>query len=77
MDPQLLRGGFRVAVLITLVAGVLVALEPRDSAEFVVSVLTLLIGLAFLGLVALLVRYSTPRIPAEHNRPQHRAGRDE
>ena len=67
MDPQILKAGFRVAVLLAFVAGVLLLFEPRDSAEFVVSALTLCIGLLFMGLVALLVRYSTPRIPPEHN----------
>lgn len=75
MDPQILRAGFRVAVLLVSVAGLLLVFEPRDSAEFVVSALTLGIGLAFMGLVAILVRHSTPRIPPEHNarvRPRRR-----
>jgi preprotein translocase subunit Sss1 len=67
MDPQVLKAGFRVAVMLALVAGVLLIFEPPSSAEFVVSALTLCIGLLFMGLVALLVRYSTPRIPPEHN----------
>lgn len=67
MDPQILRAGFRVAVLLASVGAVLVLVEPRDSAEFVVSVLTLCIGLVFMGLVIAIVRYSTPRMPPEHN----------
>lgn len=67
MDPQILKAGFRAAVLLAFVAGMLLLFEPRDSAEFVVSALTLGIGLLFMGLVAVLVRYSTPRMPAEHN----------
>ena len=67
MDPQILRAGFRVAVLLAFVAGALLFFEPRDSAEFVVSALTLGIGLLFMGVVAVIVRYSTPRMPAEHN----------
>ena len=67
MDPQVLRAGFRVAVLLAFVAGILLLFEPRDSAEFVVSALTLCIGLLFIAVVAILVRYSTPRMPAEHN----------
>ena len=67
MDPQVLKAGFRVAVLLAFVAGILLLFEPRDSAEFVVSALTLCIGLLFIAVVAILVRYSTPRMPAEHN----------
>jgi uncharacterized membrane protein HdeD (DUF308 family) len=67
MDPQILKAAFRVAVLLASVAGLLLLFEPRDSAEFVVSALTLCIGLLFMGIVAAIVRYSTPRIPAEHN----------
>ena len=72
MDPQILKAGFRIAVLLAFVAGVLLLFEPRDSAEFVVSALTFCIGLAFIGLVALFVRYSTPQMPPEHNAVVHR-----
>lgn len=67
MDPQILGAGFRVAVLLAFVGGLLLFFEPPDSAEFVVSALTLGIGIIFMGLVGLLLRYSTPRMPAEHN----------
>lgn len=77
MDPQILKAGFRVAVLLALVAGVLLLFEPRDSAEFVVSALTLGIGLVFMALVAILVRYSTPRMPPEHNARVQRRRRKE
>jgi hypothetical protein len=77
VDPQVLRAGFRVAVLLALVAGMLLLFEPRDSAEFVVSALTLCIGLLFIALVAVLVRYSTPRIPPEHNAQVQRRRRKE
>jgi hypothetical protein len=77
VDPQVLRAGFRVAVLLALVAGMLLLFEPRDSAEFVVSALTVCIGLLFMALVAVLVRYSTPRIPPEHNAQVQRRRRKE
>jgi hypothetical protein len=77
MDPQILKAGFRVAVLIAFVAALLLLFEPRDSAEFVVSALALCIGLLFIGLVAALVRYSTPRMPSEHNaRVQRRRSKE-
>ena len=67
MDPQILRAGFRVAVLVAGVALLLLIFEPRDSAEFVVSAMALGIGLTFMSLVAVLVWYSTPRMPKAHN----------
>jgi len=69
MDPQILAAGFRIAIFVTTTAVLLLIFEPRDSAEFVVSVMALAIGLAFVVLVAVLIRYSTPRIPREHNAP--------
>jgi hypothetical protein len=67
VDPQILRAGFRIAVLVAGVALLLLIFEPRDSAEFVVSAMALVIGLTFMALVAVLVWYSTPKIPREHN----------
>ncbi len=67
MDPQILRAGFRVAVLVAGLALLLLIFEPRDSAEFVVSAMALVIGLTFMSLVAVLVWYSTPRMPKAHN----------
>ncbi len=56
MDPEAGRAWFRIATLITLVAVVLVYLTKPDTAERIVSVLTLLIGLLFVGLIIILVR---------------------
>ncbi len=67
MDPQILRAGFRIAVLVAGVALILLIFEPRDSAEFVVSAMALVMGLIFMSLVAVLVWYSTPKIPRAHN----------
>ena len=39
MDPQILRAGFRIATFVTISAALLLLVEPRDSAEFVVSVM--------------------------------------
>jgi hypothetical protein len=72
MDPQVLAAGFRIAVLVTAVAFLLLVFEPRGSAEFVVSAMALAIGLIFVGFVAMLVRHSTPRIPRAHNAPVQR-----
>ena len=77
MDPQILRAGFRIGVFVSAVALALLVFEPRDSPEFVASVLALAVGLAFVTLVALLARYSTPRMPRAHNRPVQRTRREE
>lgn len=52
MSPELLRGFFRSGVFIAGVALLLVLASPRESAEFVISVCSLAIGLALMGLVA-------------------------
>jgi hypothetical protein len=67
VDPQILRAGLRIALLIAGVALFLLVFEPRDSAEFVVSAMALVIGLTFMALVAVLVWYSTPKMPRAHN----------
>ena len=67
MDPQVLGAGFRIAIFVTMTAVLLLIFEPRDSAEFVVSVMALVIGLMFMALVAILVRFSTPKMPRAHN----------
>jgi len=72
MDPQVLGAGFRIAIFVTTTAVLLLIFEPRDSAEFVVSVMALAIGLTFVALVAALIRYSTPRMPRAHNAPVQR-----
>jgi hypothetical protein len=56
MPPQFLRMAMRWAVLISLASGVLVAVEPRHTPQFVVSVTMLGVGLAFAALVAALTR---------------------
>jgi FtsH-binding integral membrane protein len=72
MDPQILRAGFRIATFVAATAALLLLVEPRDSAEFIVSAMALGIGLIFASLVAVLVWYSTPKMPREHNASVHR-----
>jgi len=55
-SPEALSAWFRVAVFITLIAAGLLVVVPRDSAEFVVTVLTISIGLVFLALLIVLAR---------------------
>lgn len=63
MDPQILRAGFRIGVLIFALSIAMLPFQPRDSAEFVVTVLAALIGGAFVLGVALAARSANPRLP--------------
>jgi hypothetical protein len=56
ISPQLGRMIFRIAFYVTLVPAVLLFFLEPGSAEFVVAGITLLIGLVFILLIALLVR---------------------
>jgi hypothetical protein len=58
MNPQLGLAWFRVAIFITVVSGILALIEPRESAEFVVSIISLVIGLAFCVLIGVIVKRS-------------------
>jgi len=55
MSPQFGQTAFRIGFFIVLVAGVLLFFEPSGTAEQAISVLTLAIGLIFLGVVAIWV----------------------
>ncbi|MBI3877871.1 MAG: hypothetical protein HY300_18230 [Verrucomicrobia bacterium] len=56
MSPAIAQAALRIALFITLAAGfTLLCLSP-ERAEFAVSVFTLGIGLAMLGVVVLLIK---------------------
>ena len=63
MDPQLLRGGFRIGFAILAIALVTLPFQPQDSAEFVVTVLAAVVGGVFVLGVFLLARTANPRLP--------------
>ncbi len=65
MDPQLLRGGFRIGIFIVGVALITLPFQPRDSAEFVVTVLAAIIGGAFAVGIAALARSANPPLPGD------------
>ena len=67
MDPQLLRGGFRIGIVILGLALITLPLQPRDSAEFVVTVMAAIVGAAFVIGIALLARGANPRVPSAGN----------
>ncbi len=55
MSPELGRAAFRLAVFIVVVALGLLLIVPRCTAEFVITLVSLGIGLVFSALVVLLV----------------------
>jgi hypothetical protein len=63
MDPVALQAALRVALLILLAALVMLPFQPANSAEFVVTVLAAVVGLLFVGLVAVIARLSGSRPP--------------
>jgi hypothetical protein len=60
MNPEAGRAWFRIAIMITFVSSALVYFTEPGTAEKVVSVITLLIGLLFIGIIVLLVRLKRP-----------------
>lgn len=63
MDPQLLRGGFRIGFVILALALVSLPFQPAGSAEFVVTVLAAAVSGAFVLGIALLARLGEAPIP--------------
>jgi len=58
MSPEMGRTFFRIAFFITFVSAVLLLFLTPGTAEFVVDVLALGVGLVFIGVVALAARWS-------------------
>jgi len=56
MNPEAGQAWFRIATLLTVVSAALVFFTEPGTAERVVSVITLLIGLLFIGVIVILVR---------------------
>lgn len=68
MDPQVLRGAFRVGFTILAIALVTLPFQPRDSAELVVTVLAVLVSGAFVTGVWMLARAANPALPNDRGR---------
>jgi hypothetical protein len=68
MDPELLRGAFRIGFLVAILALITLPFQRPESAEFVVTVLALVIGSIFAGLVVLVARISSPPIPKSRDK---------
>lgn len=56
MAPTLGQAGFRIGFFILVTSGVLLLVLDRDSAEFVLMTFMFVVGLLFVGGVALLVK---------------------
>ncbi len=56
MSPEVGRAAFGIAIFIIVVALGLLLVLPKGTPEFAITVVSLLIGLAFLGLVVVMVQ---------------------
>ena len=56
MGPEIGQAGFRIGIFLVLVSGGMLLMLQPGTAEFSITVVTLTIGLTFLGLIVLLVR---------------------
>jgi hypothetical protein len=56
INPHLGRTAFRIAFMMVSVSAVLLFILSPGTAEYWVSVLTLILGLIFAGIIAILVR---------------------
>lgn len=56
ISPELGRVAFRVAFTMSTVSAVFSFALPPGTAEHVISVVTLVLGLAFMGIIFVLVR---------------------
>jgi fumarate reductase subunit D len=64
MSGEFLRAAMRLAILIFGLAIVMLPFQPRDSGEFVVTVVAAVVGALFVLAVIWLLRWSAPPIPA-------------
>ena len=58
MDSGIGRAGFHIAFYIVFVAGILLLFLERGSAEFAITLFSFILGLLFLSLIVIWVRYT-------------------
>ena len=56
MNPQAAKAGLSLGLFIVVASVLLLPFEPPGSAEFVVTVLSLFVGLITVGVIALAIR---------------------
>jgi hypothetical protein len=61
IDSSLGRAAFRIGFYVTFMAGLLSLVTQAGSAERAISVLTFVIGLIFLVVITILVRFGSRR----------------
>jgi hypothetical protein len=61
VNPETGRAFFRIAIFITLVSLILLPFLKPGTAEFVVDVLALAVGLVSVAIVAIVARWSARR----------------
>jgi hypothetical protein len=89
VDPLLLRSAFRLGFVILLLGLIILPFEDRASPEFVATVLAIVVGSLFVGIVVVLARSTLPPPPRarrqnsvdkatvkEYNDPDSRTGGD-
>ena len=59
IDSNLGRAAFRVGFYVTFVSGILSLLTAPSSAERIISIFTFILGILFLIVVAVLVRFGS------------------
>lgn len=63
IDPRILRSGFRIGIFILVLAVATLPFQPHDSPEFVVTVMSAVIGGAFVASIAALARWGERAMP--------------
>jgi len=56
MNPQAAKAGLSLGLFIVVASALMLPFEPPGSAEFVVTVLSLFVGLITVGVIALAIR---------------------
>lgn len=59
MNPNLGRATFRIPAFLLVCSLVLIGLEPRGSAEFYISVVTLIVAILFIVAIAVVLRLTS------------------
>ena len=58
MDSGIGKAGFHMAFYIVFVSGILLLFLDRNSAEFAINLFSFCVGLLFLGVIIVWVRYN-------------------
>jgi hypothetical protein len=56
ISPQLGRAAFRIAFMMFVVSGIMVFAVDPGTAEHIISVVTLVLGIVFMAIIFVLVR---------------------